>query len=177
MLAHLKMWFQRYTMELLQMAQPPTFEAFLGHLSLWNEVWNVSRMKGLALTFPKMLWKSRIWPKIRKCWKLPTFTNPSSGGPDKWPRSLLLPPLLNLLKVGNSQYCITHCITHCSWEQPYLIFVIFWTPPHFLACKLRARKVRKFAKWKLIEGKLSLFGARFIIFCGKVVSFGARLSL
>ena len=69
--------------------------------------------------------------RVRKCWKLPTFTNPSSGGPDKWPRSLLLPPLLNLLKVGNSQYCITHCIIHCSWEQPYLIFVIFCTPPHF----------------------------------------------
>ena len=45
--------------------------------------------------------------RVRKCWKLPTFTNPSSGGPDKWPRSLLLPPLLNLLKVGNSQYFIT----------------------------------------------------------------------
>ena len=27
----------------------------------------------------------------------------------------------------------------------YLIFVIFCTPPHFLACKLYARKVRKFA--------------------------------
>ena len=64
--AHLikKMWFQSYTMAPLQMARPPTSEAFLGHLSLWNEVWNVSRMKGLALTFPKMLWKSRIGPKM-----------------------------------------------------------------------------------------------------------------
>ena len=32
--------------------------------------------------------------RVRKCWKLPTFTNPSSGGPDEWPCSLLLPPLL-----------------------------------------------------------------------------------
>jgi len=28
--------------------------------------------------------------------------------------------------------------------HPYLIFVIFCTPPHFLACKLYARKVSKF---------------------------------
>ena len=86
-------------------------------------------------------------------------------------------PIQNVkMYIPPPQYQSIH-ITHCSWEQPYLIFVIFCTPPHFLACKLRARKVRKFAKWKLIEGKLSLFGARFIIFCGKVVSFGARLSL
>ena len=45
------------------MARPPTSEAFLGHLSLWNEVWNVSRIKGLALKFPQMLWKSQIGPK------------------------------------------------------------------------------------------------------------------
>ena len=57
-------WFQSSTMAPLQMARPPTSEAFLGHLSLWNEVWNVSRMKGLALTFPKMLWKSQIGPKM-----------------------------------------------------------------------------------------------------------------
>ena len=30
-------------------------------------------------------------------------------------------------------------------STPYLIFVMFFTPPHFLACKLYARKVRKFA--------------------------------
>ena len=42
-------WFQSSTMA------PPTSEAFLGHSSLLNEVWNVSKMKGLALTFPKML--------------------------------------------------------------------------------------------------------------------------
>ena len=90
------MWFQSSTMAPLQMARPPTSEAFLGHLSLWNEVRNVLRMKGLALMFP-----------VRKCWKLPPFTNPSSGGPDEWPRSLLLPPLLNLLKVGNFQYFLT----------------------------------------------------------------------
>ena len=29
--------------------------------------------------------------------------------------------------------------------NPYLIFVIFCTLPHFLTCKLYARKVRKFA--------------------------------
>ena len=48
------------------MARPPTSEAFLGHLSLLNEVWNVSRMKRLALKFPKMLWKSQIGPKMAK---------------------------------------------------------------------------------------------------------------
>ena len=31
----------------------PTFETFLGHLSLWKGIWNVSRIRGLALTFPK----------------------------------------------------------------------------------------------------------------------------
>ena len=57
-------WFYSSTMAPLKMARPPTSEAFLGHLSLWNEVWNVSRMKGLALTFPKMLWKSQIGSKM-----------------------------------------------------------------------------------------------------------------
>ena len=57
-------WFYSSTMAPLKMTRPPTSEAFLGHLSLWNEVWNVSRMKGLALTFPKMPWKSKIGPKM-----------------------------------------------------------------------------------------------------------------
>ena len=35
----------------------------------------------------------------------------------------------------------------------YLIFVIFCTQPHFLACKLYAKKVRKFAGKKCIATK------------------------
>ena len=42
-----------------------------------------------------------------------------------------------------------HCkpwLVNQSWGVgAYLIFVIFSTPPHFLACKLYAGKVRKFA--------------------------------
>ena len=36
------------------------------------------------------------------------------------------------------------CIISMHAPHPYLIFVIFCTPPQFLACKLYARKVRKF---------------------------------
>ena len=35
----------------------------------------------------------------------------------------------------------------------YLLFVIFCTPPHFLACKLYAIKVRKFATKKCLATK------------------------
>ena len=41
-----------------------TLKAFLGHLSLWKGVWNVSRINELALRFPKMVWKSQIGPKM-----------------------------------------------------------------------------------------------------------------
>ena len=44
--------------------RPPTSKAFLGHLSLWKGVWNVSRINELALRFPKMVWKSRIGSKM-----------------------------------------------------------------------------------------------------------------
>ena len=66
-------WFQSSTMAPLQMRWPPTSEAFLGNLSLWNEVWNVSRMKELALTFPKMLWKSQIGPKMTESESLENY--------------------------------------------------------------------------------------------------------
>ena len=66
-------WFQSSTMAPLQMGWPPTYEVFLGHFSLWNEVWNVSRMKELALTFPKMLWKSQIGPKMTELESLENY--------------------------------------------------------------------------------------------------------
>ena len=37
--------------------------------------------------------------------------------------------------------------------QTYLIFVIFCSPPHILACKLYARKMRKFAEKNCLAAK------------------------
>ena len=49
----------------------------------------------------------------------------------------------------------------------YLIFVIFCTPPHFLACKLYARKVHKFATKNCLATK-----PRKSIFCALAVLAG-----
>ena len=53
--------------------QPPTSEAFLGHFSLWKGIWIVSRIYGLALTFPKMVWKSLIGLKMTDWWSFKNF--------------------------------------------------------------------------------------------------------
>ena len=45
-------------------SRPPTSEAFLAHFSLWKGTWNVFKTDRLALTFPKMVWKSQIGPKV-----------------------------------------------------------------------------------------------------------------
>ena len=41
---------------------------WLGHISLWKGIWNVSRIYGLALTFPKMVWRSQIGLKMTDLW-------------------------------------------------------------------------------------------------------------
>ena len=52
-----------------------------------------------------------------------------------------------------------HCLAMVTGDHDdhimmaYLIFVIFCTSPHFLACKLYARKVRKFATKNCVATK------------------------
>ena len=67
--------------------------------------------------------------------------------------------------------CRNHIYTIVCWLRdrmsPYLLFVICCIPPHFLACKLYARKVRKFAKKNCLATK-----PRKSIFCALAVLAG-----
>ena len=65
---------------------------------------------------------------------------------------------ISQVKKGYSDFascCMLPPTSECphggTWT--YLIFVIFCTPPHILACKLYARKVRKFARKKMHRDK------------------------
>ena len=61
----------------LQMARPPTSEAFLGHLSLLNEVSNVQNEKARFDVSENAVKKSN-WTKngqVRKYLKFPSLTN------------------------------------------------------------------------------------------------------
>ena len=118
--------------------RPPTSKAFLGHLSLWKGVWNVSRINELALRFPKMVWKSQIGPKMTELQNFESYqllqirTAVAAAGCEASLQSLIQPnttrPLLWFLKIGNFQ---------SSVARSFLIRFDFFTP--FLETSERAR--------------------------------------
>ena len=87
-------------------------------------------------------WKVTNTFRVSLCWCLWTLTGCFMFFFDFWAHfsdgeELAEPKLFSNTALGKSPK--KHILS------AYLIFVIFCTPPHFLACKSYARKVRKFA--------------------------------
>ena len=151
--------------------RPLTSEVFLGHLSLWKDLWNVSKIKGLALTFLKMVRKSRIGPKMTE---LRSFENYQFSkirvavewwwpeyGFVYWPRVLPPPPQLGFVKVSNFESSVT---------RSFLVRFDFFTP--FSETPERARAHSRWLFTMTDDSKASEDSSRIIQFGPKTQNLG-----